>query len=90
MSSKKAAGKAENLTDSGPQYLGVKLYDGEQASEGAIIIRQRGNKYEAGKNVFVSKDYTIHAAKQGVVRFSKTRKNRFNGDVIVKSIVSVE
>lgn len=90
MSTKKAGGTASNLTDSGPQYLGVKLYDGQRAKTGSIIIRQRGSKYDAGANVGIGKDYTLFALTEGTVRFGKHRKHKFNGDVVMKSIVSVE
>ena len=59
MATKKAAGSAKNLTDSKPKYLGVKLYAGEQVRKGNIIIRQRGTKFMAGKNVRVGKDHTL-------------------------------
>jgi large subunit ribosomal protein L27 len=90
MAHRKAGGSAKNLRDSGPQYLGVKLYDGQQAKAGAIIVRQRGTKIEPGKNVGVGKDYTLFALKSGVVSFDKKRKKHFDGKFISKPVVSVE
>lgn len=79
MAHKKAGGSAKNLTDSNPQYLGVKLYAGEIAKAGAIIVRQRGTKILAGENVGIGKDHTLFALKEGVVSFSEKRKGNFNG-----------
>ncbi|MBI3573697.1 50S ribosomal protein L27 [Candidatus Kaiserbacteria bacterium] len=73
MATKKAAGSAKNLTDSNPQYLGVKLYAGEKAKTGNIIIRQRGLKFMPGKNVRVGKDHTLYAGTDGVVSFRNDR-----------------
>ena len=89
MATKKAAGSAKNLTDSNPQYLGVKLYAGEKARKGNIIIRQRGTKFMAGKNVRLGKDHTIYAVADGVVSFRKKRKTRYDGSVVKRNVVDV-
>ena len=89
MSTKKAAGSAKNLTDSNPQYLGVKLYAGQKAKTGSIIIRQRGTKFMAGKNVRVGKDHTLYAATDGIVSFGNKRKTRYDGSTTVRKIVHV-
>ena len=73
MATKKAGGTAKNLTDSNPKYLGVKLYAGEKASAGSVIVRQRGTVYHPGTNVGLGKDFTIFALKDGIVEFRKTR-----------------
>lgn len=65
--------------DSNPQYLGTKLYDGEKVKPGMIIVRQRGTKIIAGKNVSCGKDYTLFAVKEGMVKFSEKNKVCFNG-----------
>jgi large subunit ribosomal protein L27 len=62
-----------NGRDSNPHYLGVKLYDGEIAKSGSIIVRQRGERVKAGKNVGEGKDFTLFALKDGVVKFLKKR-----------------
>ncbi len=89
MATKKAAGSAENLKDSQPKYLGVKLYGGEKASAGSIIVRQRGTKIMAGKNVKVGKDHTLYAVKDGIVTFGTKRKIQIDNKVKVKKTVSV-
>lgn len=81
MASKKAGGSAKNLTDSNPQYLGVKLYDGEIAKAGSVIVRQRGTKIIAGKNVRVGSDHTLFAVQAGRVSFDSKRKRNFDGTV---------
>lgn len=89
MATKKAAGAAKNLKDSNPKYLGVKLYDGEFAGTGAVIVRQRGTRIMPGKNVKVGKDHTLFAAKAGTVKFGSKRKTAFDGVVNRKKIVDV-
>lgn len=89
MASKKAGGSAKNLTDSNPQYLGVKLYDGEKAQTGAIIVRQRGTKIIAGKNVKTAKDHTLFALKDGRVTFDSVRKQNFDGTTTRRRRASV-
>ena len=79
MATKKSGGTAKNLRDSGPQYLGIKLYGGEIAKEGDIIVRQRGTKILPGKGVQLSKDHTIFAVRAGVVTFRNQRKVKFDG-----------
>ncbi|OGZ29635.1 MAG: 50S ribosomal protein L27 [Candidatus Niyogibacteria bacterium RIFCSPLOWO2_01_FULL_45_48] len=89
MAHTKAQGSAKNLRDSKPKYLGVKLGDGQTARTGDIIIRQRGSRYIAGRNVGVGKDYTLFALQGGKVKFSQKRKMRFNGRTTAKKMVSV-
>jgi large subunit ribosomal protein L27 len=89
MATKKAGGSAKNLTDSNPQYLGVKRGDGQTVKVGEIIVRQRGTKIEAGKNVRVGKDHTLYAGKAGKVAFGTMRKTSFTGEKKVKTRVSV-
>lgn len=90
MSKTKSAGSTSYGRDSRPKYLGVKLYDGEKAKPGMIIIRQRGTKCIAGKNVKRGKDDTLYANKEGLVKFSTKRIKRFNGTQRRAKIVSVE
>lgn len=89
MAHKKAGGSAKNLTDSNPKYLGVKLYAGEKAQCGAIIVRQRGTRMLPGKNVGLGKDHTLFALKDGIVSFKNVRKTGFNGRIKVRSKVDV-
>lgn|SRR5574343_731484 len=89
MAHRKAGGSAKNLTDSNPKYLGTKLYDGQTAKAGNIIIRQRGSKILAGVNVGTGKDYTLFALKDGFIKFGKKRKTHFDGSMMVKKTVNV-
>ena len=89
MASTKAGGSAKNLTDSNPQYLGIKLSDGSAAKPGAIIVRQRGTKIEAGRNVRVGKDHTLFSIATGKVSFRSRRKTSFTGRIMQKKVVDV-
>lgn len=89
MASKKAGGTAKNLTDSKPKFLGVKLFAGQAAKRGDIIVRQRGTKMLAGKNVGLGKDHTLFALIDGVVAFRNKRKGNFDGSTTVRSAVDV-
>ena len=89
MASKKAGGTAKNLTDSKAKYLGVKLYAGEVAKPGDIIVRQRGTRVMPGKNVGLGKDHTIFSLINGVVSFRDKRKQNFDGTTTVRSAVDV-
>jgi large subunit ribosomal protein L27 len=89
MASTKAGGSAKNLNDSNPKYLGVKLSDGKAARPGQIIVRQRGTKIEAGKNVKVGKDHTLFAIASGKVSFVSKRFTRYDGQIVTKKVASV-
>lgn len=89
MASTKAGGSTDNLRDSNPKYLGVKLADGAKARPGMVIVRQRGTKIEAGKNVRVGRDHTLFSMAEGIVKFGDMRKKNFDGRVVRKKIVSV-
>ena len=69
MAHKKGQGSSRNGRDSNPQYRGVKLYGGQAAKAGAIIIRQCGTKWHPGFNVGMGKDFTLFAMKDGLVQF---------------------
>ena len=89
MAHRKAGGSAKNLRDSQPKYLGTKLYDGEVAKAGSVVIRQRGTKILAGKNTRLGKDHTIFALAPGKVKFGTKRHVNFDGTKITKKIVHV-
>ena len=76
MAHKKGEGSVKNGRDSESKRLGVKIFGGQPAIDGNIIIRQRGTSYHPGKNVGVGKDFTIFALTDGVVEFKKGRKDR--------------
>jgi len=73
MAHKKGVGSSRNGRDSNPQYLGVKRYGGEPVNAGSIIIRQRGTKFHAGRNVGRGNDDTLFALVDGVVKFERMR-----------------
>lgn len=76
MAHKKGVGSSRNGRDSNPQMLGVKKFGGEFVKAGNILIRQRGSKFDAGKNVGQGKDYTLFALIDGYVTFEGFRDNR--------------
>jgi large subunit ribosomal protein L27 len=69
MAHKKGGGSTRNGRDSNPQFLGVKLFGGEQAKTGSIIVRQRGTPFKPGMNVGIGRDDTLFALADGVVQF---------------------
>ena len=76
MAHKKGEGSVKNGRDSQSKRLGVKIYGGQAAVAGNIIVRQRGTVYHPGKNIGVGKDYTLFALTDGVVEFRKSRGNK--------------
>ena len=69
MATKKGQGSSRNGRDSNSQRLGVKRHDGNLVSGGSILVRQRGRKFNAGRNVGLGKDDTLFAKVDGVVKF---------------------
>lgn len=90
MSTSKSTGSSRLGRDSAAQRLGVKIYAGQTAKTGMIIIRQRGTKFLAGKNVKKGSDDTLYARTTGVVRFSTILKKLFNGKQRLAKIVHVD
>lgn len=82
MAHKKGAGSSKNGRESHSKRLGVKIFGGQAAIAGNIIVRQRGTKHNPGENVGVGKDHTLYALTDGIVSFRKKKDN--------KSFVSVE
>tara|TARA_B100001093_G_scaffold305440_2_gene291444 strand:+ start:33 stop:290 length:258 start_codon:yes stop_codon:yes gene_type:complete len=82
MAHKKGAGSSKNGRESESKRLGVKIFGGQNIIAGNIIVRQRGTKHNAGKNVGIGKDHTLFALADGKVKFTKKKNN--------KSYVSVE
>ena len=76
MAHKKGEGSVKNGRDSHSKRLGVKIFGGQPAVSGNIIVRQRGTTYHPGKNVGVGKDFTLFALNDGVVEFRKGKNNR--------------
>jgi len=75
MAHKKGQGSTRNGRDSNPKYRGVKLYAGETAKIGSIIIRQCGTKFFPGKNVQIGRDYTLFATGPGIIKFVGRKVN---------------
>ena len=82
MAHKKGVGSSKNGRESESKRLGVKIFGGQAAIAGNIIVRQRGTQHYPGDNVYMGKDHTLHAKVDGVVQFQKKKDN--------KSYVSVE
>jgi len=76
MAHKKGVGSSDNGRDSNPKFLGVKIFGGQHAIAGNILIRQRGTRFHPGDNVYMGRDHTLHAAIDGTVVFTKKRLNR--------------
>lgn len=90
MSHVKAGGTAKNIHNSPGQRLGVKRFGGQKVRTGEVLVRQTGSTKVGGPGTFVSKDYTIHAAIDGVVEFKKVRKSHFTGKTVPRTQVSVQ
>ncbi len=90
MSTSKSTGSSRLGRDSQAQRLGIKIYAGQPVKTGMIIVRQRGTKYIAGKNVKRGSDDTLYALKPGVVSFGTKLKKLFNGSQRTIKIVHVK
>lgn len=90
MSHVKAGGTAKNVHDSPGQRLGVKLFGGQSVKTGQVIVRQAGANKRGGAGTFTSRNYTIHAAKDGVVQFKDRRVRKFSGKTVPRTEVTVE
>lgn len=89
MAHKKAGGSTVYGRDSESKRLGVKIQDGDYAKLSSIIIRQRGNKYRAGKNVAQGKDDTLFASAAGTVKFSTKKIRKYDNRLVAAKFVSV-
>ena len=90
MSKVKAGGSSKNVHDSPGQRLGVKLFGGQKVKNGQVIIRQTGQTKRAGKGTYLSRNFTIHAAKDGEVKYNKRRVRLFSGKSVSRTEVTVE
>jgi len=89
MAHKKGAGSSDNGRDSKSKRLGVKLYGGQRAVAGNILVRQRGTQFHAGDNVYMGRDHTLHASIDGVVIFKRSFKDRRFVSIVPLEIVPV-
>lgn len=90
MSHVKAGGTSKNNRDSQGQRLGVKLFGGQKVKTGQVIIRQTGMTKRPGNGTFISRNFTIHAAKDGIVTFGERRVRLFSGKTVKRTEVTVE
>ncbi|MDQ3015134.1 MAG: 50S ribosomal protein L27 [Bacteroidota bacterium] len=90
MAHKKGVGSSDNGRDSKSKRLGVKLFGGQTAIAGNIIIRQRGTKFHPGRNVGIGKDFTIYALTDGVVEFRTRKRDRTFVNIVADGASSEE
>lgn len=90
MSKIKAGGSSKNIHNNAGRRLGVKRYGGQTVNTGEVLVRQTGSTKVAGPGTFMSRNFTIHAAKEGVVSFKKIKKSHFTGKTLPRTQVSVE
>lgn len=90
MSHVKAGGAAKNVHDSPGQRLGVKLSGGQKAKNGNVIVRQVGLTKRAGKGTKLSRNFTIHAAKEGTVTYQSRKVRLFTGRSVRRTEVTVQ
>lgn len=90
MSKVKAGGSSKNVHDSPGQRLGVKRYGGQKVRSGEVIVRQVGETKQAGPGTYLSRNFTIHAQKDGVVSFKQVKTRRFTGKTARRTQVVVE
>ena len=76
MAHKKGVGSSKNGRESHSKRLGVKIFGGQVAIAGNIIDRQRGTQHNAGENVYIGKDHTLHAKIDGIVKFEKKKNDK--------------
>ncbi len=90
MAHTKAAGSTRLGRESHSKRLGVKLFDGEKAQIGSVLIRQRGSKWLSGENVKKGSDDTLYALKAGAVKFFTKKVKRFDGSRRIVKAVKVQ
>ncbi|MEO5499062.1 MAG: 50S ribosomal protein L27 [Candidatus Saccharimonadales bacterium] len=90
MSKVKAGGSSKNNRDSPGQRLGVKRFGGQKVSAGEVLIRQVGETKQAGPGTYMSRNFTIHAEKEGIVGFKQVKTRRFTGKTARRTQVVVE
>ena len=88
MAHKKGEGSVKNGRDSQSKRLGVKIYGGQPALNGNVLIRQRGTQYHPGKNVGLGSDFTIFALTDGIVEFKKGKNNKTTVSIVPVELVA--
>lgn len=90
MSHVKAGGSSKNVHNNAGRRLGVKVFGGQKVKSGAVIVRQIGATKIAGPGTYVSRNFTIHAKKDGIVKFLRRKVRTFTGKTVWRTQVSVE
>ncbi len=90
MSHVKAGGTSKNTRDSPGQRLGVKLFGGQAVKTGQVIVRQVGQNKRAGKGTMLSRNFTIHATQNGIVKMTSRKVRTFSGRSVRRTEVTVE
>lgn len=90
MATRKAGGSTRLGRDSISKRLGVKIYGGQKAEAGNIIIRQRGTKFHPGTNVRRGEDDTLYSVIAGVVRFQTKKVRKFTGKLVSRTYVNID
>ncbi len=90
MSHVKSGGSADNIHNNAGHRLGVKRFGGQKVTTGQVLVRQTGSNKVAGPGTFMSKNFTIHAAVDGIVGFTKIKKSRFTGKSTPRTQVIVK
>lgn len=90
MSHVKAGGSSKNNRNNAGPRLGLKRYGGQTVSTGEVLVRQTGSNKVAGNGTFMSRNFTIHAAKDGIVAFKQVKTRRFTGKTERRTKVVVE
>lgn len=90
MSHVKSGGSSNNIHNNAGQRLGVKRFGGQKVTTGQVLVRQTGSTKVAGPGTFMSKNFTIHAAQDGIVAFDKVKKGHFTGKSVARTQVSVK
>jgi large subunit ribosomal protein L27 len=86
----KAGGSSKNIHNNAGQRLGVKRFGGQKVRAGEVLVRQTGSTKIAGPGTYISRDFTIHAAVDGVVSFAKVKKAKFTGKTVPRTQVIVK
>ncbi len=90
MSHVKAGGSSKNIHNNAGQRLGVKRFGGQKVRAGEVLVRQTGATKIAGPGTYISRNFTIHAAVDGIVEFAKVRKTKFTGKTTPRTQVIVK
>ncbi|MCL2444633.1 bL27 family ribosomal protein [Candidatus Saccharibacteria bacterium] len=90
MANVKAGGSAKNIHNNAGPRLGVKRFGGQKVKKGEVLVRQTGSTKLAGPGTYLSRNFTIHAAIDGTVEFTKVRKTHFSGKTVPRVRVSVK